>query len=63
MTRIGNPNLHFQWNVMPTENRNLTIQSYGTGDFLSVSGTRVVTNTTIYPWGLIPSAKYPYAFQ
>jgi hypothetical protein len=48
---------------MATEARNLTIQSYGTGDFLSVSGSQVVTSTTIYPWALIPSADYPYAFQ
>ncbi|KIK92743.1 hypothetical protein PAXRUDRAFT_146621 [Paxillus rubicundulus Ve08.2h10] len=60
---VGNQLGNDIWNVMPTENRNLTIQSYGTGDFLSVSGSQVVTNTTIYPWGLIPSTKYPYAFQ
>ncbi|KAF8842376.1 hypothetical protein BDN67DRAFT_386394 [Paxillus ammoniavirescens] len=60
---VGNQLGNDIWNVMPTEDRNLTIQSYGTGDFLSVSGSQVVTSTTIYPWALIPSANYPYAFQ
>ncbi|KAF9219761.1 hypothetical protein BS17DRAFT_810995 [Gyrodon lividus] len=60
---VGNQLGNDIWNVVPTEGHNLTIQSYGTGDFLSVNGGNVVTSTTIYPWGLVPSTNYPYAFH
>ncbi|KAH7922295.1 hypothetical protein BV22DRAFT_1037630 [Leucogyrophana mollusca] len=50
------------WNVVPTESKGTTIQSYGTGDFLSYDGTNVVSSDTIYSWALA-AANVPYAFH
>ncbi|KIJ61535.1 hypothetical protein HYDPIDRAFT_115682 [Hydnomerulius pinastri MD-312] len=60
---VGNHAGNDIWNIMPTETHQLTIQSYGTGDFLSVNAGKVVTSTTIYPWSLIENKDFPYAFS
>ncbi|KAG2148819.1 hypothetical protein DEU56DRAFT_909134 [Suillus clintonianus] len=65
--RLGND----IWNVANTESCGVTIQSFGTGAFLSfdqsnktdsVAGS-VVTSYSIYPWSLQQSTAVPYAWN
>ncbi|KIK39123.1 hypothetical protein CY34DRAFT_808658 [Suillus luteus UH-Slu-Lm8-n1] len=60
-----------QWNVANTESCGVTIQSFGTGAFLSFDQSNkmdtfvgsVVTSHSIYPWSLQQNTAVPYAWN
>ncbi|KAG2155349.1 uncharacterized protein EDB93DRAFT_102367 [Suillus bovinus] len=65
--RLGND----IWNVANTELCGVTIQSFGTGAFLSFDQSNksdtpagsVVTSSSIYPWSLQQNTSVPYAWN
>lgn len=67
---VGNHLGNDMWNVLKTESCGVTIQSYGTGAFLSFDPSNktdtpagsVVTSRFIYPWSLRPNTAVPYAW-
>ncbi|KAG1880754.1 hypothetical protein F4604DRAFT_1747691 [Suillus subluteus] len=67
---VGNYLGNDMWNVLKTESCGVTIQSYGTGAFLSFDPSNktdtpagsVVTSHTIYPWSLQQNTAVPYAW-
>ncbi|KAG2744096.1 hypothetical protein P692DRAFT_20838419, partial [Suillus brevipes Sb2] len=67
---IGNYFGNDIWNVASTESCGMTIQSFGTGAFLSFDPSNkadtafgsVVTSNSIYPWVLQQDTKVPYAW-
>ncbi|KAG1744971.1 uncharacterized protein EDB91DRAFT_1080500 [Suillus paluster] len=68
---VGNNLGNDIWNVANTESRGVTIQSYGTGGFLSFDqldrsdtpAGSVVTSNSIYPWSLQQNTAVPYAWK
>ncbi|KAG2072524.1 hypothetical protein BDR04DRAFT_1153253 [Suillus decipiens] len=67
---VGNHLGNDMWNVLKTESCGVTIQSYGTGAFLSFDPSNktdtlagsVVTSNSIYPWSLQRHTAVPYAW-
>ncbi|KAG2346131.1 hypothetical protein BDR05DRAFT_1057769 [Suillus weaverae] len=67
---VGNHLGNDMWNVLKTESCGVTIQSYGTGAFLSFDPSNktdtpfgsVVTSDSIYPWSLRQNPAVPYAW-
>ncbi|KAG2746840.1 hypothetical protein P692DRAFT_20738681 [Suillus brevipes Sb2] len=67
---VGNHLGNDIWNVASTESCGMTIQSFGTGAFLSFDPSNtadtafgsVVTSNSIYPWVLQQDSKVPYAW-
>ncbi|OJA13548.1 hypothetical protein AZE42_07325 [Rhizopogon vesiculosus] len=58
------PSLISQWNVATTESTGLTIQSFGTGAFVSYEDyAGVVTSDSIYSWTLEQNNAVPYAWN
>ncbi|KAG2072527.1 hypothetical protein BDR04DRAFT_1141697 [Suillus decipiens] len=65
--RLGND----IWNVANTESCGMTIQSFGTGAFLSFDQSNksdtpagsVVTSHSIYPWSLQQNTTVPYSWN
>ncbi|KAG2360271.1 hypothetical protein BDR07DRAFT_1412967 [Suillus spraguei] len=65
--RLGND----IWNVANTESCGVTIQSFGTGAFLSFDRSNksdtpagsVVTSHSIYPWSLQQNTAVPYSWN
>ncbi|OAX43174.1 hypothetical protein K503DRAFT_796507 [Rhizopogon vinicolor AM-OR11-026] len=52
------------WNVATTESTGLTIQSFGTGAFVSyANNTGVVTSNSIHSWTLEQNNAVPYAWN